>query len=184
MHAEASPHTEEGTVLGTVAYMSPEQADGRKIDARSDIFSFGSVLYEMVSGRQAFPGSSKLSTLSAVLHKEPQPVSQAVPDIHPELERLIGRCLKKEPERRWQTMADVKVALEELRDEVDVSGITTVQARVAKPAAARRRDWRWIAISALAGICAGAGSGGLFCATLLHSGAALVSEADVSVAAT
>ena len=152
VHAEASPHTEEGTVLGTVAYMSPEQADGRKIDARSDIFSFGSVLYEMVSGHQAFPGSSKLSTLSAVLHKEPEPISQVVPDIHPELERLIGRCLRKEPERRWQTMADVKVALEELRDEVDVSGITVVQTRVAKPAPARRRDWRWIAMGGLAGI--------------------------------
>jgi len=150
MHAEASPHTEEGTVLGTVAYMSPEQADGRKIDARSDIFSFGSVLYEMVSGRQAFPGSSKLSMLSAVLYREPDPVSQAVPDIHPELERVISRCLKKDPERRWQTMADVKVALEELRDEVDVSGSTPIRVRAAKPAA--RRRWRWVAIGALAAI--------------------------------
>jgi len=150
VYADASPHTEEGTVLGTVAYMSPEQADGRKIDARSDIFSFGSVLYEMVSGHQAFPGTSKLSTLSSVLHREPQPVSQTVPDIHPELERVISRCLKKEPERRWQTMADVKVALEELRDELDVSGIAPAQARTAKPAA--RRDWRWIAVGALAAI--------------------------------
>jgi len=152
MHAEASPHTEEGTVLGTVAYMSPEQADGRKIDARSDIFSFGSVLYEMVSGRQAFPGSSKLSTLSAVLYKEPEPVSQAVPDIHPELERLIARCLRKEPDRRWQTMADIKVALEDLRDEVDVSGTAAVRVRVAKREAARRRDWRLIALAGLGGV--------------------------------
>ena len=149
VHAEASPHTEEGTVLGTVAYMSPEQADGRKIDARSDIFSFGSVLYEMITGHQAFSGSSKLSMLSAVLYRDPQPVSQAVPDIHPELERVIGRCLKKDPERRWQTMADVKVALEELRDEVDASGIAPVQARAAaKPA--RRHAGRWMAIGALA----------------------------------
>lgn len=151
VHAEASPHTEEGTVLGTVAYMSPEQADGRKIDARSDIFSFGSVLYEMISGRQPFPGSSKLSMLSAVMHRDPQPVSQAVPDIHPELERVIARCLKKDPERRWQTMADVKVALEELRDELEASGIAPAQARVAKPAAARG-GWRWITIGALAAI--------------------------------
>ncbi|HYN14390.1 MAG TPA: protein kinase [Terriglobales bacterium] len=150
VHAEASPHTEEGMVLGTVAYMSPEQADGKKIDARSDIFSFGSVLYEMITGRQAFSGSSKLSMLSAVLYRDPQPVSQAVPDIHPELERVIGRCLKKDSERRWQTMADVKVALEELRDEVDASGIVPPQPRAARQA--RRRVGRWIAIGALAAI--------------------------------
>jgi Tol biopolymer transport system component/tRNA A-37 threonylcarbamoyl transferase component Bud32 len=148
LHAEASPHTEEGTILGTVAYMSPEQADGQKIDARSDIFSFGSVLYEMVTGRQAFPGSSKLSMLSAVMYKDPQPVSQAVPDIHPELERIISRCLKKEPQRRWQTMADVKVALEELRDELEMSGIVSAQPRPAKPVTGR--EWRWIAIAAFA----------------------------------
>lgn len=167
MHAEASPRTEEGTVLGTVAYMSPEQADGRKIDARSDIFSFGSVLYEMVSGRQAFPGSSKLSMLSSVLYKDPEPVSQAVPDIHPELERVIGRCLRKDPERRWQTMADVKVALEELRDEVDVSGIAPAPVRAAKRTA--RRDWRWIAIGALATIMLTLAPAAYFVPNLLRS---------------
>jgi Tol biopolymer transport system component len=153
VHAEASPHTEEGTVLGTVAYMSPEQADGRKIDARSDIFSFGSVLYEMITGRQAFPGASKLSTLSSVMYKDPQPLSQAAPDVHPELERVISRCLRKDVERRWQTMADVKVALEELRDELDASSVVPVQMRtyVAKPATTRR-PWRSIAIGALAAL--------------------------------
>ncbi|HYY69726.1 MAG TPA: protein kinase [Terriglobales bacterium] len=148
VNAEVSPRTEEGTVLGTVAYMSPEQAEGKRIDARSDIFSFGSLLYEMVTGRQAFPGSSNLSILSAVLSKEPQPLSQAVPDIHPELERIITRCLKKDPERRWQTMADVKVALEELREELETSG--TLQPRTAKPAA--RSIGRWVAVGALAAI--------------------------------
>ena len=142
VRAEASPHTEEGTVLGTVAYMSPEQADGRRIDSRSDIFSFGSVLYEMITGRQAFPGASKLSTLSSVLYKDPPPVSQAVPNVHPELERIISRCLKKEPERRWQTMADVKVALEELRDELDVNGVVPVQPRVYAARPAPRRTGR------------------------------------------
>ncbi len=167
VHAEASPHTEEGTVLGTVAYMSPEQADGRKIDARSDIFSFGSVLYEMISGRQAFPGSSKLSMLSAVLYRDPQPVSQAVPDIHPELERVIGRCLKKDPERRWQTMADVKVALEELRDELEASGIAPAQPRAAKPAT--RRAGRWIAVGALAAIALALLPAAYFAPQLLRS---------------
>ena len=121
VHGEGSPLTEEGTILGTVAYMSPEQADGKKLDARSDIFSFGSVLYEMVTGRRAFSGGSKLSSLSAVLHTDPQPPSQTVPEVSPELDRIIGRCLKKDPERRWQTMVDLKVALEELREELDAS---------------------------------------------------------------
>ena len=167
LHAEASPNTEEGTVLGTVAYMSPEQADGKKIDARSDIFSFGSVLYEMITGRQAFPGSSKLSMLSAVLYRDPQPVSQTVPDIHPELERVIGRCLKKDPERRWQTMADVKVALEELRDEVDASGIGPAQPRPARPSP--RRVGPWIAIGALAAIALALLPGAYFAPRFLNS---------------
>jgi predicted Ser/Thr protein kinase len=123
VHGDGASLTEEGTILGTVAYMSPEQADGKRVDARSDIFSFGSVLYEMVTGRRAFSGGSKLSSLSAVLHTEPQPPSQAVPDIPAELDRIITRCLKKDPARRWQSMADVKVALDELRDELDSSSV-------------------------------------------------------------
>jgi Tol biopolymer transport system component len=123
VHGDGASLTEEGTILGTVAYMSPEQADGKRVDARSDIFSFGSVLYEMVTGRRAFSGGSKLSSLSAVLHTEPQPPSQSVPDIPLELERIIARCLKKDPARRWQSMADVKVALDELRDEMDSSSV-------------------------------------------------------------
>ena len=123
LHGEGSPITEDGTILGTVAYMSPEQADGKKVDTRSDIFSFGSVLYEMVTGQRAFAGGSKLSSLSAVLYKDPQPPSQTVAEIPSELDRVIARCLKKDPERRWQTMADVKVALEELRDEMDSSKV-------------------------------------------------------------
>jgi eukaryotic-like serine/threonine-protein kinase len=123
MHGEGSPLTEEGTILGTVAYMSPEQADGKRVDTRSDVFAFGSVLYEMATGQRAFAGGSKLSSLSAVLYKDPQPASQTVADIPPELDRIISRCLKKDPDRRWQTMADVKVALDELREELDSSNI-------------------------------------------------------------
>jgi len=91
MHGEGSPLTEEGTILGTVAYMSPEQADGKTVDSRSDVFSFGSVVYEMATGHRAFSGGSKLSSLSAVLFKDPQPASQTVADIPAELDRIIGR---------------------------------------------------------------------------------------------
>ena len=79
--------TEAGTILGTVAYMSPEQAEGKKVDARSDIFSFGSVLYEMLTGRRAFQGETKVSTLSAILHKEPKPFSEVLPALPREIER-------------------------------------------------------------------------------------------------
>jgi serine/threonine protein kinase/Tol biopolymer transport system component len=157
LHGEGSPLTEEGTILGTVAYMSPEQADGKKVDTRSDVFSFGSVLYEMATGQRAFAGGSKLSSLSAVLYKDPQPASQAVADVPPELDRIISRCLKKDPERRWQTMADVKVALEELREEMDFSNFA-----LASPAPGPRpRNTShvrlWIGAGLLAGILLGLG---------------------------
>ena len=102
--------TEEGVIVGTPAYMSPEQAEGKKVDARSDIFSFGALLYEMVTGRRAFQGDSRMSTLSAVLHLEPKPFGETPRD----LEKIITRCLRKDPDRRWQAMADLRVALREL----------------------------------------------------------------------
>ncbi len=133
-------HTAEGTVLGTAAYMSPEQAEGKPADARSDVFSFGAVLYEMITGRRAFNGATRMSTLAAVLTKEPEPPSHAVPGLSPDLEKMILRCLRKSPDRRWQSMADLKVALEDLRDETD-------SRRLAEPAyAIQARRWprtRW-----------------------------------------
>jgi len=106
--------TEEGTILGTVAYMSHEQAQGKKVDARSDIFSFGSVLYEMVTGRRAFEGANKISTLSAILHNEPPPLAEVAPGLPAELDKVIWRCLRKDPDRRAQHAGDIKVALAEL----------------------------------------------------------------------
>ena len=117
MTAEDAPLTEEGSIAGTVAYMSPEQAEGRKVDARSDIFSFGSVLYEMVTGRRPFEGATKMSTISAILQKEPPPPGGLAPNLPAELEKIILRCLRKERDRRTQHIDDVKLALEELRDD-------------------------------------------------------------------
>jgi len=134
---EGRPITEEGVIVGTVSYMSPEQAEGKKVDARSDIFSLGSVLYEMVTGQKAFQGTSKLSTLSAILHQEPKPVSGITPTIPSDLEKLISRCLRKDPQRRWQTMADLKVALGELKEDSD-SGRLQAAPAAAKHVASMR----------------------------------------------
>jgi len=133
------PVSEEGVIVGSVPYMSPEQAEGKPVDARSDIFSFGAVLYEMITGQRAFRGESKISTLAAIVEKAPPPASKISSTTPPEVERLIARCLRKDVNRRSQNMADVKLALEELRDESE-SG------KLARPAAAVEagtRRWVW-----------------------------------------
>jgi Tol biopolymer transport system component/tRNA A-37 threonylcarbamoyl transferase component Bud32 len=109
--------TEARALLGTVDYMSPEQAEGRKLDARSDVFSFGAMLYEMVTGRRPFAGDSPLALLSKIVNEEPQAPRALAASTPPELDRTILRCLRKDPGRRYQTMADLKVTLEDLREE-------------------------------------------------------------------
>ncbi len=106
-----------GTVAGTPAFMSPEQASGGRVDARSDVFSFGAVLYEMVTGRRAFSRGSAEATRAAVLTEQPPSPSDVVPGVPRDLERLIQRCLRKEPDRRYQHMLDVKVDLQEISEE-------------------------------------------------------------------
>jgi serine/threonine protein kinase len=106
--------TREGHILGTTPYMSPEQAQGNKLDARSDVFSFGSVLYEMLTGKQAFSGDSVGSVIASIIRDEPERVTAAAPSIPTDLERIVERCLRKDPERRFQSMADVRVELEEI----------------------------------------------------------------------
>jgi len=118
--------------------MSPEQAEGWKLDARSDIFSFGSVLYEMMTGRKPFTGDSRLSILTRILREDPTPPAELAPSMPPELEKIILRCLRKDPARRYQTMADLKVALEDVEEE---SG----SVKQVRPAPSRRR-WVWAAL--------------------------------------
>jgi serine/threonine protein kinase len=125
--------TAQGAILGTVAYMSPEQAEGKVVDARTDIFSFGSVLYEMVTGQRAFQGDTPLSVLTAVLREEPKQVSYMREGAPRELERVITRCLRKDPERRWQSMADITIALRELKEEVDSGAPAASAAALSRP---------------------------------------------------
>ena len=102
-----SHHTREGSVIGTVPYMSPEQVEGKEMDARSDIFSFGAVLYEMVTGKPPFTGKSEFSVASAILVKDPEPISSLQPLTPPALERCIRFCLAKDPDDRWQSAGDL-----------------------------------------------------------------------------
>jgi tetratricopeptide (TPR) repeat protein/predicted Ser/Thr protein kinase/TolB-like protein len=123
----------EGVVAGTLAYMSPEQAAGRPVDARTDVFSFGVLLYEMLTGRHPFRRGSSLETLSAIREADPEPPGQVAPGLSPEVERAILRCLHKDPSHRWQSMADLSTVLRDLREDSDA------QARAGPARAGRRR---------------------------------------------
>jgi predicted Ser/Thr protein kinase len=107
MTPRATPMTMHGAVIGTVPYMSPEQVEGNEADARSDIFSLGTVLYEMATGKRAFQGKSEFSVASDILHKQPEPISAVQPLTPPALERTIQVCMAKDPDERWQSAGDL-----------------------------------------------------------------------------
>jgi Tol biopolymer transport system component len=142
--------TKEGHVLGTAPYMSPEQAQAKKVDHRSDIFSFGSVLYEMVSGRRPFVGESTPEVLTAILREEPNKVSELLTSVPMDLDRVISRALRKEPERRFQSMADVRVELQEIKEDLELGSF--VSARQMARAAAKRggRYGPWVGAGLIA----------------------------------
>ena len=127
------PITAEGTILGTLQYMSPEQLEGKPADTRSDIFSFGAVLYEMITGRKGFSGSSQASLIAAVMTTAPPPVSSIQPMASPALDRVVGKCLAKSPDDRWQTAGDLLSELEWIAE-------TGSDAGVPAPVAAKRRS--------------------------------------------
>src|SRR5271157_1047316 len=140
--------TTEGTILGTFQYMAPEQLEGKECDPRSDIFSFGAVLYEMITGRKAFTGASQASLITALMSADPPPVSAAQPMATPALDRLIRKCLAKSPDDRWQSARD-------LLSELQWIGETGSQAGIPAPALTERRNRQrlpWLVAGAIAAL--------------------------------
>ncbi len=128
----AQPLTAEGTIVGTFQYMAPEQLEGREADARADIWAFGCMLYEMATGRRAFDGQSQASLIGSIMKDEPRPLAEVAPLAPPALDRVVRRCLAKDPDDRWQSAADMKHELDWITQSSSQSG-------VAAPLHAKRR---------------------------------------------
>ncbi|HEX5702528.1 MAG TPA: protein kinase [Pyrinomonadaceae bacterium] len=111
--------TSPGTIVGTAAYMSPEQARAKPIDARTDIFSLGVVLYEMLTGRKPFEGETSMDVIAAILHKEPPPISESMPDVPAEIERIVNKQLRKDCDERYQTIKDLLIDLKDAQRELE-----------------------------------------------------------------
>jgi Tol biopolymer transport system component len=139
--------TQEGTILGTFQYMAPEQLEGKDADARTDVFAFGATLYEMATGKKAFTGASRASLVTAIMSAEPPPISSVQPMSPPALDRVVKKCLAKDPEDRWQNAADLGGELEWIRESGSQTG-------VAASVAPRRRSWLPWAVAALAVVAA------------------------------
>ncbi len=138
------PLTGKGTIVGTFQYMAPEQLEGAEADARTDIFAFGAVLYEMATGKRAFEGHSRASLIASIMSSQPRPISQLQPMTPPALDRLIRKCLSKDPEARWQSAADVA---DELRWIAEGGSQTGIPAPLRS--ARRHRERLWISCSGL-----------------------------------
>jgi serine/threonine protein kinase/Tol biopolymer transport system component len=145
--------TDPGVVMGTVGYMSPEQLKGRAVDQRSDIFSFGAIIYEMLSGRRAFRGESAAETMSAILKEDPPELSDTNKAVSPALERFVHHCLEKNPESRFHSARDLAFALESLSGSTPISAETTVISTLA-PRRWTRRELAFALVAAVGTVAA------------------------------
>ena len=146
----SAPITARGAIVGTVAYMSPEQAQDKDIDARSDIFSFGIVLYEMATGKRAFPGESPVTIIGEILHKEPKAIRELNPQVPEELQRIVVKTLEKDREDRYQTAHELMVDLRRLMKKETERSQSGLRAEPAKRE--KSRKWIWIAAAAAGGL--------------------------------
>jgi eukaryotic-like serine/threonine-protein kinase len=153
-----APGTIPGTVMGTVGYMSPEQASGRDVDFRSDQFAFGSILYELATGKRAFQRNTGAETLTAIIREEPQPLGQVNPRVPAPVRWIVERCLAKEPEERFASTKDLARDLRSLRDHLSE---TSVSEAIAPASPARRGVPRWLAAAIGLVVGAAAAIGGL-----------------------
>jgi Tol biopolymer transport system component len=147
---QQQPLTEEGMIVGTYYYMSPEQLTGGVVDARSDIFALGALLYEMVAGRRAFEGKTKTSVIASILDRDPPALTEVNPEAPPPLARVVASCLAKDPDDRWQSAHDVGLELKTLRD-----GVSSASAAAAM--SPRRRLFRAAAIGTVVALAAAGG---------------------------
>ena len=157
------PITRAGAILGTLYYMAPEQVEGREADERSDIFSFGVVFYEMITGQRPYNGDTQAAVLAAILKDQAPPMSQRQPAVPRALERLLRKCLEKRPDDRWQTARDLKPALEliDLDAPSAAGSMSSASASVPIPVQApietrKSKSWLWPAITALLALALGA----------------------------
>jgi len=154
---EGELFTSPGTTMGTMAYMSPEQARGEELDVRTDLFSFGAVLYETATGRMAFPGNTAAIVHEAILNRAPVPVARLKPELPPKLEEIINKALEKDRKLRYQSGAEVRTDLQRLKRDTDSARLPA--ARTAVVGAGERRAIRWkvvvpvaLAVASLAGV--------------------------------
>jgi len=157
VETRTEPMTESGSILGTLHYMAPEQAEGKEADERSDIFSFGAVLYEMLTGKRAFDGETKTAILAAILKDQPEPISQFQPMVPRSLDRVVRKCLEKKPAERWHSAHDLKQTLEL----IDLAGPTSASVSVSSSGVQaegllhKDKKWLWPVVAAVGVIVAG-----------------------------